>query len=491
MLESVGWIDWVVLALAGLSALAVGFWFRGSSGSADSFLFGGRCLPWWAILGSIVATETSAVTVLSVTGVGFGAVGFGFLQLALGLCCGKLVVAVFLMPLFFSGRMVSAYEILQNRFGMGTRRAAGLMFLVARNLGDGLRLCLGALVFQQLLGWPFALCVAVTGLLTVVYTCLGGMRSVVWNDCIQLLVYLTGAVATLWVLAAGWPGGWSGLAAAVSATGKLRVFDFGFDPAVAHQFWAGLIGGTFLAMGTHGVDQMMVQRYLSTRSRGEASLALALSGVVVAAQFALFLLIGIALGCYYAGRADGPVDADGVYLHFIVSGFPSNSGLAGLMLAAILAATMSTLSSSLNASASSLLNDFVLPGLAAPPSPVETLGLTRGMTAGFGLLQVGIGIWAGSWGDSVIHSALTIAGFAFGILLGLFGLALLVRPAGSAAALGGAAVGLVALVLVQWVLPQWGLKTAYPWLALTGSACTLAGGMVFAAIRPQPTEGRA
>lgn len=485
---SIGWIDLSLLAMAVVSAVAIGLTVGRKDRTADSYLFGGRDLPWWAILGSIVATETSAVTVLSATGIGHGPVGFRFLQLAMGLCLGKLVVALVLMPRFFDGRLVSAYEILERRFGKATRRIAGLMFLVARNLGDGLRLCLGSLVLQQLLGWPFAACVALSGMVTILYTCVGGMRSVVWNDCLQLLIYLAGGIATLVFLALEWPGGAGGLAGAMRESGKLRVFDFAWDLSNPCLFWAGLIGGAFLAMGTHGTDQMMVQRYLSTGSCRKASRALFWSGVVVAAQFALFLAIGVGIACHGARTGETPPSADQVYLHFIVHHFPHNSGLAGLMLAAILAATMSTLSSSLNSSAASLLNDFLRSSWEQEPDPEQVLGLTRGMVIGFGLLQILTGIWAGSWGNSILENALAISGFAFGILLGMFALALYVPRARAREALLAAAVGLVLLLGVQFVLPRWEVRIAWPWLPVLGSLATLGAGALLSRHAPPKQE---
>ncbi len=490
MTINLGWIDVTVLVAVLLSALGIGLWASRRNKSADAFLYADRSMPWWAILGSIVATETSAVTVLSVTGVGYGDVGMKFLQFGFGLLLGRLVVAAVFMPLFFSGRLTSAYEVLEKRFGITVRRFAGAMFLVARNIGDGLRLYLGALVLQVLLGFSLIECVLITGVITIVYTCLGGIRSVVWNDCIQLLIYVAGGIATLFFLANLIPGGWGAMFDGIPP-GKLNPFDFGFTLSENNQVWASVLGGAVLGMGTHGTDQMMVQRYLSTRTRQQASLALSVSGLVIVFQFALFLFIGVCLGIFYDGRADAPEKADQVYQHFIVNYFPTNSGLAGLMLAAVLAATMSTLSSSFSASASSLLNDFVRPLLRQPMNERRMLRVSQVMAVGFGCLQMLVGITAQWWGGpSVVFAVLGIAGFVFGVLLGVFALAMLVPRAGTAAVLIAAAVALAAVSFVKFGLPRWDIVVASHWLALIGSGTALTVGGVVSLLMPKTDQTR-
>lgn len=482
---NLGWIDLAVLFAALLGAVAIGVVASRKNRSADAFLYADRSMPWWAILGSIVATETSAVTVLSVTGVGYGPAGMKFLTYAIGLLIGRTVVAFVLMPLFFQGKLSSAYEVLEQRFGPAARRFAAAVFLVARNLGDGLRLFLGALVMHQLVGWSFATCVLVAGGVTILYTLIGGIRSVVWNDCVQLLIYMVGGLVTLWLLKGMVPGGFGALTTGDTAS-KLNPFDFAFSLDSGMQVWVGIIGGAFLGMGSHGVDQMMVQRYLSTRTQHQASLALIISGIVVVGQFVLFLLVGVMLGLFYQEHGGAPAKSDEVYAHFIINYFPQNTGLAGLMLAAVLAATMSTLSSSFSASASSLLNDFVRPMLRVPMSARRMLRVSQAMAAGFGVVQIGIGLWASQWGGSVVMNALTITGFSLGVLLGMFALALFVRRAGSAAALTGACVGLPTVAFIHFGLPRYtDLTINGLWLALIGSATVLAVGAVTALLVPR------
>lgn len=483
MTVSLGAVDIAVLCMALFAAIAIGFWSGRKSVDAESYLLGGRDLPWWAILGSIVATETSTATVLSVPGVGFGDTGMKFLQIAFGYILGRMVVVKVLLPLYFEGRLFTAYQVLDQRFGNATRESASLLFLVTRNLGDGLRLFLAGVVLHTLLGWSFAACVIVMGVITIVYTWFGGLRSVVWNDCIQFVIYMVGGVASVFLITHNIPGGWETVQQFATESGKSQIFSFSFQLSDANNIWAGLIGGAVLTIGTHGTDHMMVQRYLSARSQKDAGRAILLSAFVVLAQFALFLFIGVQLACFYSTTtAAAPEKADEVFAHFVVNFFPQNIGLIGLILAAILSAAMSTLSSSLNASASACLNDFVVPRCTSEPSEAQQLSWSRWLTLIFGLLQIGIGIGASRLNETVVKNALTIAGFAAGLLLGIFLLGVRTKHVRERDALTGAAVGLVTLIVVQFDLPLYDVSIAWPWLALIGSSTTYAVGLLSAAL---------
>jgi solute:Na+ symporter, SSS family len=482
-----GWLDILVLVAYLASAVVVGLLGIGKTKSVDAFLLGDRNLPWWAILGSIVATETSGVTVLSVPGHGFGPVGMRFLQIALGYIVGRAIVVHVLLPLYFRGQLLTAYEVLNERFGGVTRRAASLLFLVARNLGDGLRLFLVAIVLQKLAKIDLALSVVVMGVISTVYTFVGGMRSVVWNDCIQFAVYVVGGIAAVFVIAGQISGGFGEVLRFGAEMDKFQVLDPRWSWTEPYTFWASLIGGAVLTIGTHGTDHSMVQRYLSAKSQRAAGVALLASGFVVLVQFAMFLFIGIELACYFAQQplpTDVKLKADEVFAHFIVNHFPRNTGLIGLMLAAILA---SNLSSSLSASAAAVVNDFYLPWRSTPPESGQLLLLTRGLTIVFGVLQIGLGILAerlSTGGSIVVDAALTIAGFVFGLLLGVFALGVFTRRAGQASALVGMAVGLSLLLFLQFGLPvstatpslPGGVRVAFPWLAVIGAGTTYLAG---------------
>ncbi len=476
---SLGSFDWLVLFLAIACSIGLGIYFSRRNKSLDGYLLGDRSLPWWAILGSIVATETSTATVLSVPSHGLSDTGLRFLQLPLGLLCGRFLVVWILLPLFFQGKLSSAYQVLQKRFGRSVSQTAGTLFLLTRTLGDGLRLYLAGIVIQQLLGTTLTFACCLVGLLTILYTVFGGMRSIVWNDCIQWCIYMLGGVVSLCVIVGLLPDGWASLWEHGQQTGKWQLIDF--DWRLSYNFWGGLFGGVVLSMGTHGTDQMMVQRYLSARNQREAGRALWLSGVVVLLQFALFVVIGIALSAFYheTGAAH-PEKNDQVFSYFVIHQFPQNTGLVGLLLAAIFAATMSTLSSSLNASASCVMHDFLLSQNpeASRWSAAQQLLWARGLTLGFGLAQIAIGIQAQYLAANVVDNSLKIAGFTGGLLLGLFLLGICTRRVGQFGALVGFSVAVGSIATLWLFGPVWGIELGPPWFALIGATITMGVGVL-------------
>jgi len=505
-------IDAAIVAIYFAGVIALGLWVGRGQRDLASYFLGDRNLPWWAVLLSIVATETSTVTFLSVPGLAFDAKNgdFRFLQLALGLIVGRLFVVWLLLPLYFRGELFTAYEVLDRRFGGATKRVASLVFLVARNLGDGLRLFLTAIVVQHVLGWDLTPSIVLSGAVTIVYTYFGGMKSVVWNDCLQFVIYIAGAVLAGYVIVSNLPGGWSQLVEFGHAHDKFRLFDFSFSlTRGTWTFWTGLIGGMFLTMGTHGADQMMVQRYLGARGQREAGLALGLSGIVVLAQFALFLLIGVGLACFYDEYPPAQPFArnDEVFSAFIVERM--GVGAVGLLLAAVFSAAMSTLSSSLNSSATALISDFYLPLWKSRPSDRHLLYLSRMATLLFGVVQIGVAIAAvelssdrrvdgtqpavhapsGSAelekprGPSIVERVLTIAGFAWGLILGLFFLAIFSRQATQPAALVGLVGGLAA---VSYVAAFTRLNSN--WYTVVGSLTTLLIGLAASRIGRSPAK---
>jgi len=330
------------------------------------------------------------------------------------------------------------------------------------------------------------------GIVSTIYTFVGGMRSVIWNDCIQFAVYVIGGLLAVLVIAANVTGGFGEILRFASAGDKLRVFDFQLSLSEPYTFWAGLIGGAVLTVGTHGTDHSMVQRYLSAKSQSDAGRALLASGLLVFLQFGMFLFIGVQLACYFDQHPVSGLKKDEVFAHFIVNEFPRNTGLIGLMLAAILA---SNLSSSLSASAAAVVNDFYLPALKSSPSPEFLFRLTRWLTVAFGAVQIAIGIGAKSLYDrdaTVVSSALTVAGFAFGLLLGVFALGVFTRRAGQFDALFGAASGLLVLLVLQFGVPELiehkhlppEFKVAFPWFALIGAGTTFLIGWLVSCLHP-------
>ena len=475
-------IDALIVAMYLALITGIGFWVGRSNRTVSDYLLGDRSLPWWAVLGSIVATETSTATFLSVPGTAFVEGGnLQFLQLVVGFCLGRVIVATHLIPLYFKGELFTAYEVLHQRFGGVTQKTASLIFLATRNLGDGLRLLLTGIVVEKVTGVGLPQSIIIVGVCTIAYTFVGGMKAVIWSDCIQFLIYVGGGLLALIFIVRMLPGGWSELMSYAAAHNKLAFFDPGIDisgPAShvinftkANTLLAGLIGGTLLSLGTHGTDQMMVQRYLCTRNQRDAAKAVVLSGLVVFAQFTLFLVLGIALAAFYAGQG-GAVRfsrSDEVFATFIVQQMPV--GLVGLMLAAVFSAAMSTLSSSLNSSAGAVVNDF----LKNVGSSRTQLKLSRLLTLVFGVLQIGLAIAAIQLERSVIDNALAIAGFSSGILVGVFALGVLTRHVGQVSAMLGMLEGTLVLCMVKFWTP-----IAWPWYAPIGAAATIGFGLIAA-----------
>ena len=478
---TIGPIDLAILIAYLLGTVAFGIWIGRGQRSARDYLLGGRDLPWWALLISIVATETSTATFLSVPGIAFGGFpgttgDFRFLQLPMGYLVGRTIAAFTLLPLYFRGELFTAYDVLRKRSGPAVRTLASALFLITRTLADGLRLYLAAIVLALMLGWSMPLCVLTAGAATLVYTFFGGIRAVVWTDVIQFAVYMAGAAIALWLLLDALPGGLTGMLEQANASDRLRVFDFGFDLSSPYTFWAGLIGGAVLSIGSHGVDQLIVQRYLSARNLGDAQRALLWSGPIVALQFAFFLLVGLALSYFYAAHPPEQAfeKSDQVFADYVVRYLPT--GLVGIVLGAVFAAAMSTLSSSLSASSSALVNDFLLPATGRQPNDPFAFRAARWATVLFALLQIGVGI-SGLGGGPVVNNVLAIASITTGVILGLFLLALPERP-DPRASLVGLVCGLVSVACVVFLLPALDIALAWPWRGVvTGGVTFVAGAL--------------
>lgn len=455
-------LDLAILVAYMAGMVLLGSWLGRGARDVAEYAVGSRDLPWWLILFSIIATETSAVTFLSIPGFAYER-DFTWIQIALGFVAGRFAVAFLLLPEYFKGTLFTSYEVLHRRFGGATKRTASMLFILTRSLADGLRLFLSALVLQEMTGISIPWAVAALGVTTVVYTYLGGMRAVLWTDLIQFFLYLAGALIALGAILARLPGGWDQLVAMGGAAGKFRALDLTLDWSEPYGLWAGLLGGAFIALGSHGVDQLSVQRYLSARGLPEARRAVWMSGIVVLAQFALFLLIGVGLWSFYQlYPAAVPFDrADRVFARFILDELPT--GLVGLLLGAIFAAAMT---SSLNSCATVAVNDLLR------IAPERQLRVTRLLTAVFGAVQIAVGI-AGQWvQSSIVSSVLGIAAFTTGIVLGVFFLGMLPRRIGQRAALAGLVVGLAGMTWIFFATPL-----AWTWYALAGSLLTVVAGL--------------
>jgi len=460
-------LDLSVLVVYLVGTTLWGAWLgRGQKGGSDYFL-GSRSLPWAAVMLSVVATETSTLTFLSVPGVAY--VGsLTFLQLTLGYLTGRTVVAAVLIPAYFRGELSTAYALLEERFGTGARRFTSAIFMVTRLLADSVRLFATAIPLALITGWPYPVSIGVIGVLTVVYTYFGGIRAVVWVDVLQMTLYLGGALAAAVALQGIVPGGWGAILSSAREAGKLTTFDFSLDLKTPYTFWAGLVGGGFLSMASHGTDQLIVQRLLTCRDLRSSQKALVGSGFAVIVQFVLFLGVGLGLWAFYQGR---PFErSDEIFALFIVEQLPP--GLTGLLIAGVFAAAMSSLSSSINSLASATAYDYWAPLAGAEGDDARILRAGKAFTLLWAaLLILGAVLFIPlSRGTAAVEVALGIASLVYGGLLGAFALGVLTRRPGQIAAIIGVAAGIGTVTLLR-------AQMAWPWYALVGTVVTLVVGL--------------
>lgn len=490
----------VVVLLTYLSATTwLGVWLGRDQKTARDYFVADKAIPWWAILFSVVATETSALTFISIPGVAYLG-NLTFLQVAMGYLIGRIVVSYTLLPRYYQGELVTAYSLLERRFGSSTRRFASVTFMVTRAFGDSVRVFATAIPIALILGpqvpkeYVGPVSILLLGVFTIIYTYHGGMRAVVWTDVIQTIVYLMGGAAAVWLIGRGVPDGWSGIIAGAGSQDKLRVFDLslGFDKP--YTLAAGLIGGAFLSMASHGADQLIVQRLLAAPSLSGARKALIGSGVAVILQFLLFLMIGVGLYAFYQARHFTSPDA--IFPSFIVDVMPP--GVTGLVVAAILAAAMSTVSGSLNSLSAATTHDIYLPLSGRSADEPSVLRVGKIFTLVWAVILIGGALLYHQEGTPVVVVALSIASFTYGGLLGGFGLGILWRRAIQRDAITGMAVGIAAMAFVVFAKPLVAtypslggvlgpLATiAWPWYVLIGTAITITTGVLSSYTHPEP-----
>jgi SSS family solute:Na+ symporter len=453
----------VIAYLVGVTLFGAHF-RRGQQNLRDYFL-GGRTAPWWAIACSIVATETSTLTIISTPGIAYAG-NLGFLQLVIGYLVARVILCLVLVPQYFQGEFYTAYQLLEKRFGTRMKSAAAVIFLGTRALAEGVRISAIGKVVSVAFGTGETLSIVIIATLTLFYTFEGGMRAVIWTDVLQFALYITGSIAAFLLLLHKIPGGWPTVTqAAAAAGGKLTVFDFAFSLTKSYTFCSGLLGGTFLTMASHGTDQTMVQRLLASRNERDSKTALLASGVIIFAQFALFLVLGVMLFVYahYFALAIPGGDPDKLYPQFIVHSMPV--GLVGIVLASIFAIAMSNASGSLNSLASSSIIDL---GVRRGESGTQSLVRSRKLTLAWGVVLGILGLV--HWGP-VLVAGLTIASITYGATLGVFLLGTWNRRANETGALVGFVIGIAAVIAIKFLTPL-----AWTWYVLVGTVITFAVG---------------
>src|SRR5580704_14955345 len=471
-------LDWGTIAVYLLAITWFGARFRKTQHSLKDYFLGGHAAPWWAIALSIVSAETSTLTVIGTPVLAFNG-NFQFLQLILGYLLARIIISALFLPQYFRGEMFTAYELMRRRFGERIRRLTAGTFLLLRALAEGVRVFAVSIVISTILGTGEVVSILAIVCLTLFYTFEGGMTAVIWTDVVQMFLYVAGAILSFFVILHQIPGGWAHVQQVGDAAHKFQMFDFRFSWTSAffsrnYSFWAGLIGGCFLTTASHGTEQLLVQRLLAAKNENQSRAALFSSWVVIFFQFGLFLFIGLLLFVHYSDvHSTAPKPAESPYPSFVWNNLPV--GLAGLVIAAILAAGMSNLSAALNALASTTVMDFYKP-IAARRNPNQSeahyLGMAKRATVGWAAILFLIGLIARHWG-SVLEAGLTIASILYGSLLGVFLLGLLTERVQEKSAMAAMIVGLLLMIAVK----QW-THIAFTWYVLIGTTATFLTGCV-------------
>ena len=462
-------IDFAIIAFYLVGITLFGLRFRKKQRTLRDYFLAGRDIPWWAIALSIVAAETSTLTIISIPGLAYDT-NLTFLQVILGYLIGRIAISVLFLPHYFRGDLFTAYELIERRFGRNLRSLTAGLFLLTRAAAEGVRVYAVSIVVSIALGTGEVSSIAIITALTLIYTFEGGLAAVIWTDVVQTVIYVGGTLIGLVTILHLVPGGWTAIHTAASAAGKFQFLDFRMNFFVPYTFWAGVIGGTFFTTASHGTDQLIVQRLLAARGQKQSATALISSGVAILFQFALFLTVGVMLWTYYRVPSATFVRADRIYPTFIVSRMPH--GISGLLIAAILAAAMSNLSAALNSLSSSTIMDFYA-RLRPQTDEKKKMLFSRVATLFWALILFGLAVIALHKAGRVVEVGLQIASVAYGALLGAFLLGVLTKRANQYGAMVGMLCGF-AIELYLWL----GTKVPWTWWVLIGSSVTFAVGLL-------------
>jgi SSS family transporter len=486
----------VLLAYLAICA-AVGYWTgRGQKDTRDYFKAGGQ-MPMWAVCLSILATETSALTVFSVPGMAYAG-DLTYFQFVCGSLLGRILVATVFIAAFYKAGVTSVYEYLGIRFGPATRGTASVLFLITRTLASGVRLTAASLAVEAVTGWGFTSCVIAFTSVTILYTVFGGIKSIIWTDVLQFFLFVGGAALAMYLIMKdiGLDGVREALAAAQPAD-KLAILDGSMDPTAQFTVWTALFGGTLLTFATHGTDQDLAQRILTCKESGQGKRSVIWSGVINLPMVMLFLLIGTCLYAFYFKhpelKAVLPAQQDRVFPHFIVHQIPA--GVRGLVLAAVFAAAMSSTSSAIGALASVAMIDVYKRIDRSGSHPRRDLLISRILSGVVSIVLVFVAILFERVSKSLLNEGLSVMTYAYGALLGVFVLGRMTPHRGSdrgnVVAMMVSIYAVLALKFNSLLFPARALGAdvdsmplfvkplAWPWFIVVGFAVTLAVGALF------------
>ena len=467
-------IDYIIIVAYLIGIATIGIVSGGKQKSVKDYFLGSKVVPWWAVCFSIVATETSTLTFISIPGLAY-LTNLNFLQITLGYLIGRTVISLVFLPAYSKGDLKTAYTFLENRFGGKTRSFASIVFLFTRMAADGVRLFATAIPLKLMLNINYPTAIVIIACVALLYTYIGGVKGVIWTDVIQMFIYLGGAVLSSIFILHLLPNGWSSVVSAASTTGKFNILNLGFDKGISGFFsqpytlLGGLIGGAFLSMASHGTDQLIVQRLLTTKTLKDSQKAIVGSGIIVIIQMAIFMLVGVMLYAYY-----GPmnVKSDEVFPMFIINVLPT--GLRGVIIAGLFSAALGTLSGSMSSLASSTMHDLYMPFFGKNDDEKKQLYMSRLFTLMWGGLLVLAANFFIAIPRAVVEVALSIASFTYGGLLGTFLLGIFVKKARQEDALAGFVAGIFIMITVI------SLKlVAWTWYTIIGVIATLLiGGLL-------------
>ena len=476
-------VDYTIIIVYLIAVAIFGIITSGKQTSVKDYFLGSRNIPWWAACFSVVATETSTLTFISIPGLAYIS-NMNFLQLSIGFLIGRIIVAMVFIPRYYSGNMETAYEFLGNRFGEPMRKYASVTFILLRIFADGVRLFTTAIPIKFITGLGYFECILIVGVITLIYSYIGGIKAVIWTDVIQMFVYTFGAVASMVIIYNLLPNGWDDVTAFANPGDKFQIFNLKMSDSFSSFFTGGygliggLVGGAFLAMASHGTDQMIVQRLLTCKDKRSSQKAVIVSGIIVTVQFTIFLVVGLMLYALYEGvdfkslviNGQNLTKSDEIFPMFIVQSLPA--GLAGIVVAGLLSASMSTLSSTFNSLASTTILDL-FKGKKFIKDEKDELKYSKLATIFWAIVIMGTGLLFQSETNPAVDFALKIQSLIYGGLLGVFLLGIMSVKAQLKDAVISYTFAIVILSLL-FILPKFGVMPAInlTWFTLFGVVIT-------------------
>jgi solute:Na+ symporter, SSS family len=485
-------IDYIIVVVYLAGATAIGAIISGKQKTSRDYFLGGKTMSWWSVGFSIVASETSTLTFISIPGLAYKS-DMHFLQVAFGYFIGRLLVSIIFIPAYYKGDLETAYDFIGKRFGLSLRKFTSTVFIITRVLASGVRLFATAIPVHIITGFDYTTSIFIIGIFTLIYTYLGGLKAVVAMDVVQLFIYLSGAAASMMIILNHLSNGWSDVVGLATANGlnKFEIFNFTSGGSIIeflsspYTLAGGLLGGTFLTMASHGTDQLLVQRLLGCKSRWDSQRALMLDAAIIVLQFAFFLVLGLCLYAFYNGvpfQQLGLKSSDEIFPKFIIENLPT--GIAGLVISGVLASAMGSLSSSISSLASSTYLDlFKMTAKGKSLDPVKEIKWSRMFTLLWGVVLIGGAMLFRDSNSPVVEIGLKIASFTYGGLLGTFFLGLLFKRTTSTDAFIGFIAGLLTMMIILF-----STKIDWTWHTLIGCTVTVMVGNLSAWLIPKKSR---